>query len=71
MNDHLYGPSAKESLGFQSLEFKHVIPFVPWEGIVIQSVTHSWLVEKESRNAEFVRGEDEHLTYQLTVIWNI
>ena len=70
-NRYLYGPEAVSGYGFGSIGVRTVIPFVPWNGIIINSLENSWVLKGSNRAADYVRGKGEHLTFATRWIWNI
>lgn len=69
-NQYLYGPTSASGIGYHALELKLVIPFVPWDGIIINSLEQSWVSQSQNENADYVRGDGDHLTFTTRWIWN-
>lgn len=70
-NRYLYGPEAVSGIGYGSLTLRFVMPFVPWDGIIINSLEKSWIFKGANKAADYVRGNDDHLTFSTRWIWNV
>ncbi len=70
-NRYLYGPESISGWGYGALAIRLVIPFVPWDGIIINSLEQSWVLKGANKNADYVRGNGDHLTFSTRWIWNV
>lgn len=68
-NQYIYGPEGVSGTGFGSLGINLVIPFVPWDGVIINQLTQSWILNKENQNADYIRGDKRQLTFSTRWIW--
>lgn len=70
-NRYIFGPEAKEGWGHYRYAITAVIPFVPWDGIIINSFTRSKIISGANRNADYIRGESENSVFSMRVIWKL
>jgi len=47
-----------------------VIPFVPWDGIIINTLEKTWVLQGANKNADYVRGNTDHLSFNTRWVWN-
>ncbi|MGB0454950.1 MAG: hypothetical protein ACPGJV_14665 [Bacteriovoracaceae bacterium] len=69
-NTYNYGEGAKSGSGFFKYGLSHVMPYVPWEGIIIWSWDRSKVISSENRNANYVRGDGDYTQFSVRLIWN-
>jgi hypothetical protein len=69
-NQYLYGPTSKSGTGYAAMELTFVFPFVPWKGVIINSLEQSWVTQTINRNADYVRGNGDHLKFTTRWMWN-
>lgn len=69
-NKYLYGPESNSGTGFAAIGITIVIPFVPWDGIIINNFEQSWVTQTQNRNANYVRGDGDHFQFSTRWIWN-
>lgn len=70
-NQYLYGPEGVSGTGFGSIGINLVFPFVPWDGIIVNQLTHSWVLIKENQSADYIRSDTRQLTFSTRWIWKI
>lgn len=68
-NQYLYGPEGVSGDGYALAGIKFVIPFVPWDGIIINQLHHTWVTQRENRLADYVRGDSNHWSFTTRWIW--
>jgi hypothetical protein len=69
-NKYLYGPTSLSGTGYAALGLTIVIPFVPWDGIIINNFEQSWVTQTTNRNADYVRGNGDHFQFSTRWMWN-
>ncbi|MFZ9001513.1 MAG: hypothetical protein ACO20H_09430 [Bacteriovoracaceae bacterium] len=69
-NRYLYGPEAVSGWGYASLGIRFVIPFVPWDGIIINNLDKTWVLQGANKNADYVRSNSDHLSFNTRWVWN-
>ena len=67
---YLYGPEAQSGPAYHKATLSFVWPFLPWQGIVINRLEWSSLLQGQNRQADYVRGKHEHFTYSVLAVWN-
>ena len=70
MSQYIYGPSSQSGVGFSSLGVNGVIPFVPWDGVILVNFTRFWVMQDSNKSADFVRGDSKNNVFSLRVVWN-
>jgi hypothetical protein len=68
-NRYVYGTNAVSGLAHQDLELSYVIPQLPWSGIIIFSLSQSWVMQKENINANLIRGHHDQLVASTRWLW--
>lgn len=70
-NRYFYGDSGVSGPSWHEFSVKYVMPFVPWEGIVINTLSYSMILQDENKGAELVRNDDSHVVFRTIFIWNL
>jgi hypothetical protein len=70
-NQYIFGPEAVSGWGHYRYTVTAVIPFVPWDGIIINTFTRSKIISGANRHADYIRGESENSVFSTRVIWNL
>lgn len=70
-NQYLYGNTAISGVGYSQLGTTIVIPFVPWDGIIINQLNYSWIIKDTNKNADYIRGNDRHWVFSTRWIWKV
>ncbi len=71
VNRYYYGPEGVSGRGWQEISFKYVMPFVPWEGIVINKLAYSKVLQEQNKSADYIRQRDTNLVLSSMIIWNL
>lgn len=70
-NQYFYGPESIGGYGHSSLGITFVIPFVPWDGVIINSFEKSWVLRGINQNADYVRGQGIQNVLSTRWIFNV
>jgi len=70
MSQYVHGPSGSSGIGFTSLGINGVMPFVPWDGIILVNFTRFWIMQEANQQADFIRGDDKNNVFSFRVVWN-
>lgn len=71
-NQYLYGPSSVSGSAYRSLGLAHMLRnFLPWNGLLFNSIDLLTISQETNRSAEFIRGDDNNLLYGLLAIWRL
>ena len=66
---YLYGLSGKAGAGFVECSLQYVIRNLPWNGMITLSESYSKVLSDENQKAELIRGDDQHLTFSLRMLY--
>jgi hypothetical protein len=67
---YLFGPEAKGGLAHVFAEYSHVIPKLPWDGIIMNSLESTWITSGVNKQADYVRGDSHNMVLATRWIWN-
>ncbi len=70
MSQYIHGRSAVSGHGFTSLGINGVMPFVPWDGVILLNFTQFWIAKQVNREADFIRGDSKKSLFSIRIIWN-
>ena len=70
-NQYIYGPESISGIGYGSLGINLVLPNVPWDGIIINQLHHTWILKKQNQNADYIRGDKKQLIFSTRFIWKV
>ncbi|EQC45353.1 hypothetical protein [Bacteriovorax sp. Seq25_V] len=70
-NQYAYGPEANGGVGYQSYTISNFIPFVPWNGRIINTLSYSVIGQGASRHADYVRGDYKNWIFITRWMWSI
>lgn len=69
-NEYIFGSGAVDGWGHYRYAINAVIPFLPWNGIIINSFTTSKIISGGNRNASFVDGNIKNSAFSSRWIFN-
>ncbi|MBK24846.1 MAG: hypothetical protein CME70_12680 [Halobacteriovorax sp.] len=75
VNRYYYGPRAISGRGWQEISFKYVMlpsaGIVPWNGVVINTLAYSKVLQNQNKSADYIRLRDTNLVFSSVFIWNL
>ncbi len=70
-NQYAYGPEASGGVGYHSYTISNFIPFVPWTGRIINTLTYSVITQGSARHGDLVRGDYKNWIFITRWMWSI
>ncbi len=70
-NHYLYGHGAVSGLAHMDVKLITVIPFVPWDGMIMSSLNYSRVVQDHNRQASLVYDRPDNFQYSIRAFWNV
>jgi hypothetical protein len=70
MSQYIHGRQGVSGFGFSSLGINGVIPFVPWDGVILVNFTRFWIMQDSNKAADYIRGDSKNNVFSVRVVWN-
>lgn len=67
---YYYGPGAESGVSHLKTSVKYVFTKLPWNGIFINQLGYSYIIQSKNQEAFFIRGQKDNIFFSSMLAWS-